>query len=139
MKILLSLEELWFVQQLVRRTDHLGEPWDRDDMRKVHSSILLLTNKPPDTEHELDVSDGFLWQMENQVPQTLDLGRSNIGRRILVKVFAALNSEVGYEEPIPAIFRDYDAGPDDPGPDGNTGAEGSAWGDLPSTAKGVAG
>ena len=139
MKISLGLEELWFVQQLVRRTDHLGEPWDREDMRKVHNGILSLAARSPDAEHELDVSDGFLWQMENQVPQALDLGRTNIGRRILVKVFAALNLEVGYEEPIPAIFRDFDPGPDDAGTDGDAGAEGGSWGDLPSTAKGAAG
>ena len=138
MKICLSLEELWFVQQLVCRTDHLGEPWDRDDMRKIHNGILAVSAQQQEAEHEVDVSEGFLWQMENQVPQTLDLGRSNIGRRILLKVFAALNLEVVCEEPIPGIFRDYDPGADDAGPNGHSGPEGGAWGDLPSTTKGVA-
>ena len=102
-----TLEEAWWVQGMVRRTDHLGEVWDREDMAKLHAAILALQGQPPDSEYQLDVGDGFLWQVEAQVPQTLDLGRSNIGRRILLKVFAALSvQEEGGYEPVPAVFRD---------------------------------
>ena len=100
-------EEAWWVSHLVRRTDHLGEVWDREDMAKLHAAILALQGQPPDAEYQLDVGEGFLWQVEAQVPQTLDLGRSNIGRRILLKVFAALSvQKEGNHEPVPAVFRD---------------------------------
>jgi hypothetical protein len=131
----LTLEELWWVQNLVRRTDHLGACWDNDDMRKVHAGILVLSDKPPDAEHALDVGDGFVWLMENQIPQTLDLGRSNLGRRILLKVMAALCLEDEYPvQPIPDIFRALGAEPEGDDDDGrdecasadDTGTDGDA-------------
>ena len=76
-------------------------------MLKVHQALLNLVDKPPDTEYELEFGRGWFLQVEAQVPQTLDLGRSNIGRRILLKVFAALSvQEEGNHEPVPAVFLD---------------------------------
>lgn len=126
----LTLEELWFIQQLVRRTDHLGEPWDREDMRKVHAGILA-----QQAEYVLDLSEGFWWQVENQIPQTLDLGRSNLGRMILMKVFAVLSMEVEHE-PVPAVFRDAGDYADD-SPDSDAGTESTPRGNVPATADGT--
>lgn len=132
----LNLEELWVVQQLVRDSQDLGAEWDKDDMKMVHAAILFLQGKDAFTTIDIECSDGLLWQMENQIPQTLDLGRTNRGRDILLKVFAAIQvtEEETYEEPIPDVFRrsfgDADPCEDDPSADDNAAEESSAGCDL---------
>jgi hypothetical protein len=135
MKVSLGIEELWFIQQLVRRTDHLGEPWDREDMRRIHVAILEAITKPNE-EVEVELGEGFWWLVENQVPQTLDLGRTNLGRRILIKVFAALSGTEEEEDDIPAVFRDSDYDADDR-TDDSPGEAGEAGGNLSSAADGA--
>lgn len=129
----LTCEQWWWVQGLVRRSDHQGEPWDREDMGRIHQAILELQGGPAGATAAMEVSLGLLWQIEAQVPQSLDLGRSNLGRTILLAVFHALHDgaeEVGYED-VPACFRDADAGADPAGAGGDAGAAPLAGGDLP--------
>lgn len=104
----------------------MGEPWDRDDMRKVHAGILA------QQECTLDLSEAFWWQVEAQIPQTLDLGRGNLGRTILLKAFAvlALVEEVVHET-VPAVFRDAGDYADD-SPDDDAGEAGSSGRNLPA-------
>ena len=131
----LTLEELWAIQQLVRETDNLGEEWDKDDMKRIHGAILTLIGQQPNTTEDLEASDGLLWQIENQVPQSLDLGRSNLGRSILLKVFTAIQSmEEVYEEPIPDVFRNAYSGEDDPESDDYAAAEGESRGSVSAAA-----
>ena len=133
----LTCEEWWWVQNLVRRTDHLGEVWDREDMARIHGAILALTGGPAAATHALEVSDGLLWQIEAQVPQTLDLGRSNLGRHILLAVMRALQRTEVRDE-LPAVFRDLDPGADVAGPDRDPGAAAESGGDLPAAKAGPA-
>ena len=97
MELVLNLDELWTIQQLIRRAQgspDYGECWGRDDMRLIQQGILGLTAEPVDNVGwGLPVTEGLLWQIEAQVPQSLDLGRTNMGRNILMKVFALLNKE----------------------------------------------
>ena len=104
MELVLTLDELWTLQQLVRRAQgspDYGECWDQEDMRMIQQGILALTSPTDEQVSQvglplgwaLPASEGLLWQIEAQVPQTLDLGRSNIGRSILMKVFALMNKE----------------------------------------------
>ena len=136
----LTLEELWAIQQLVRETDNLGEEWDKDDMKRIHGAILTLIGQQPNTTEDLEASDGLLWQIENQVPQSLDLGRSNLGRSILLKVFTAIQSmEEVYEEPIPDVFRNAYSGEDDTEPYDSAGTESESRGSVPAAADGTTG
>ena len=131
----LTLEELWVIQQLVRETDDLGAEWDKDDMKRIHGAILTLTGQQPNTTEDLEASDGLLWQIENQVPQSLDLGRSNLGRNILLKVFTAIQSmEEVDEESIPDVFRNAYSGEDDTESDDYATAEVEPWGSLSTAA-----
>ena len=125
-----TFDELWLIQQLVRETNNYGAEWDRDDMMHVHAAILNLLGRPSTDTEILDMNEGFLWQIENQVPQNLDLGRSNIGRSILSKVFKALQVVEEQEdapEDVPAVFRDAYAGEDVPVADSDPGAPRLAW------------
>ena len=133
-QLTLTLEELWVIQHLVRETDDLGAEWDKDDMKRIHAAILNLVGRSGLDTEELEASDGFLWQIENQVPQTLDLGRTNVGRSILLKVFAAIQSleEADYEEPIPDVFRNAYSSEDDTEPDDYAGAESESRGSVPA-------
>jgi len=126
----LTYEELWWVQNLVRQADRQGAPWDRDDMAEVHRGLLRLHGQPAAATWPIPASIGFLWQIENQVPQSLDLGRSNLGRSILMKVFRALHEEGGSYEDIPAVFRDADAYEDVPVSDSDPGTAAKSRGDL---------
>lgn len=137
----LTQEQWWWVQNLVRRTDHQGEPWDRDDMAAVHKAIVSLVDAYPDKQAALEVSTGFLWQIENQVPQSLDLGRSNMGRKILIEVFRALHHEEGaeYVTAIPDVFRDANTHEDDTGTDDSAGAKAEPRGDLRTAEEGTTG
>ena len=109
MQLSLTLEELWTLQHLMRRAQgspDYGVVWDRDDMRLIHSGLLALEGKPPEDEYRLECTEGLLWQIEAQVPQSLDLGRSNRGRNILLKVMKLLDEEAeSVLTPIPAAFR----------------------------------
>ena len=87
-----DIEELWAIQQLVRRTDQQGRVWDQADMSEVHRGILALTGSTT-FFCIIALSEEFLWWIEAQVPQHFDLGRSNRGRNILVKVFHALHDK----------------------------------------------
>lgn len=102
-----TLDELWFLQNLVRQHDKQGLVWDRADMRQVHRGILALSALPPDRQanatYDLECDEGFLWLIEQQVPMTLMLGSDFIGRRILTRVFAALQQlEDGARPPLAA-------------------------------------
>lgn len=120
----LTLEQWWWVQGLVRQTDRQGAVWDREDMGRVHQAILSLDGAYPDKTAPLEVSTGFLWQIENQVPQSLDVGRSNLGRKILTAVFRALHeAETEVRDEIPAVFRDLDPGAGVADADGDAGAK----------------
>ena len=70
-----GLEELWFLQSLVRQHDKLGQVWDRSDMRQIHRGILALSALSPErqgnTTYEIECDEGLLWLMEQQVPMTL--------------------------------------------------------------------
>ena len=108
MQLSLNTEELWTLQQLIRRAQgspDYGEAWDRDDMRLIHSGLLALEGRPPEDEYKIDCTEELLWQIEAQVPQSLDLGRSNRGRAILLKVFKLLDEEAeDVLTPIPAVY-----------------------------------
>ena len=108
MQLSLTLEELWTLQHLVRHGQgppDYGVVWDRDDMRLIHHGLLALDGKPPEDEYRLECTEGLLWQIEAQVPQSLDLGRSNRGRTILLKVMKLLNEEAeSVLTPVPEIF-----------------------------------
>lgn len=109
MQLSLNQEELWTLQQLVRRAQgnpDYGAAWDKDDMRLIQSGILALEGQSPESEYRLECSEGLLWQIEAQVPQSLDLGRTNRGRVILSKVFKLLDEEAeDVLTPLPAIYR----------------------------------
>ena len=137
MEVAFTLEELWFIQLLVRETDQLGNEWDKEQELKIHAGILALQGRPPETVEPVDFDEDFLWQIENQVPQTLDLGRSNLGRSILLKTFAALQAieeEKNYEEPIPDVFRNAYPDEDCTVSDDHPGETSIPWGDLPRSA-----
>ena len=134
----LSLEEFWVIQHLVRDTQDQGAEWDQPDMKRIHSAILSHIGKQPDATEDLEVGEGLLWQIENQVPQTLDLGRSNIGRSILLKTFKAIQELEETDddvEPIPSAFRNAYASADSPSPDDYPREAGVAWRDLPGSAE----
>ena len=134
-QLTLTLEELWVIQHLVRETDDLGAEWDKDDMKRIHGAILTLTGQQPEATEDLEAGDGLLWQIEHQIPQTLDLGRSNLGRSILLKVFAAIQSmEEDHEEPIPDVFRNAYASEDDTESDDYAAAEGESRGSVSAAA-----
>lgn len=120
-----QLEELWFLQHLVRQHDKQGQVWDRTDMRRIHRGITSLAALPPEQQQtaafELECDESLLWLIEQQVPMTLMQGSAFIGRAILTRVFQALQTiEMGGHPLIPELehLLDQLEGGD---PDGSTG------------------
>jgi len=104
----LQIEELWFLQHLIRQHDKQGQVWDRTDMRRIHRGILALAALSPDQQqtsaYDLECDESLLWLMEQQVPMTLMQGSAFIGRTILTRVFQALQElEAGADPLIPEL------------------------------------
>jgi hypothetical protein len=120
-----QLEELWFLQHLVRQHDKQGQVWDRADMRRIHRGIARLGALPAEQQqtaaYELECDESLLWLIEQQVPMTLMQGSAFIGRAILTRVFQALQTiEMGGHPLIPEL-EDLLVQLEGGDPDGSTG------------------
>jgi hypothetical protein len=69
-------------------------------MAAIHRAILHLEAHKEQSVYDVALDEGTLWLLEQQVPSALMTGTQPVGRSLLMKVMAALESlTVADEEP----------------------------------------
>lgn len=116
--------ELWCIQHLVRSCDH-GRVWDRGEMLRVHHGILTLeahidafsedlrSLKAQELTYPLEVSEEFLWHIEQQVPPSAMWGGDLLGGvHLLRKVMRALTNTYELPPTLAAFLQEVSNGGD---------------------------